>query len=621
MELFKNSVGRPSNEIKKKRRNFVIAIVLVCVIAIGGLSYLVINNFSNKENKSNKLKGEVYINPYIKMQHFREYNYYNLDDKYVGKGLILIKNKNDEVSSAFFPKGDVDFDGRITENDARLALKVPARLDRELNDLQLLNADLNGDGKITAGEARKILKQSKNKNGFQNYKVCVIKHRQDEKKCNWKNLSSNGWNTKIIENNVKYDIYVYNISNGNMLGYTDGVVFNGTNKTKTDSKVDIWFTDSKKTTVDVGETIQITAKTNDMKLKSVWVDDSTLGWKEWDDTAPKTSDYNRTYTFHAKKAGVAKIYVESSEGAVNSIDIKISKKYVDVINYSGKLSFGGTYDFPIKTNAGKITNINCDGGNCVDKGIVRITGTNGKYTLRVIGVGKTTVNVKTSGGAKASVKIETQATYDDPVSKVFGSKNYYITKIGGIETYVDNACKNQSKYKAILNKLPKYALKSVNRVNIVNDAQFNKYGNKDWAAVTSGGAGTGYGTSITFRCSYASEAPTVTHEFGHAVEMTYRIYTGQDLIAYFDKNDSNYKKSKNKKLVNNILRDYSRTSRDEFFADSYSGYILKANFRYSDKQLASIGRRMMYSTKGIGMNLYGYTESAIKLARKVIENK
>ena len=59
MELFKNGVGRPSNEIKKKRRNFVIAVILVCVIAIGGLSYLVINNFSNKENKSNKLKGDA----------------------------------------------------------------------------------------------------------------------------------------------------------------------------------------------------------------------------------------------------------------------------------------------------------------------------------------------------------------------------------------------------------------------------------------------------------------------------------------------------------------------------------------------------------------------------------
>lgn len=47
----------------------------------------------------------------------------------------------------------------------------------------------------------------------------------------------------------------------------------------------------------------------------------------------------------------------------------------------------------------------------------------------------------------------------------------------------------------------------------------------------------------------------------------------------------------------------------------------RANFKYSDKKLANEDLRMMYSTKGIGMNLYGYTESAIKLARKVIENK
>ena len=93
MELFKNGVGRPSNEIKKKRRSFVIAIVLVCIMVIGGLSFLVINKKANIKG----IKGEVYIDFHTKMRHFGEYNYYNLDDKYVGKGLILIKNKNDEI--------------------------------------------------------------------------------------------------------------------------------------------------------------------------------------------------------------------------------------------------------------------------------------------------------------------------------------------------------------------------------------------------------------------------------------------------------------------------------------------------------------------------------------------
>ena len=57
MELFKNSVGRPSNEIKKKRRNFAIAITLVCVMTVGGLSYLAIN----KKLNLNGLKDEDYV--------------------------------------------------------------------------------------------------------------------------------------------------------------------------------------------------------------------------------------------------------------------------------------------------------------------------------------------------------------------------------------------------------------------------------------------------------------------------------------------------------------------------------------------------------------------------------
>ena len=53
-------------------------------------------------------------------------------------------------------KGDVNGDGNISANDARLVLRAAANLET-LNDHQKTMADVIIDGKITAGDARTIL--------------------------------------------------------------------------------------------------------------------------------------------------------------------------------------------------------------------------------------------------------------------------------------------------------------------------------------------------------------------------------------------------------------------------------------------------------------------------------
>ena len=53
--------------------------------------------------------------------------------------------------------GDIDGDGKIEAEDARLVLRYVAKLDT-LDDLQLLAANLNGDTKILADDARLILR-------------------------------------------------------------------------------------------------------------------------------------------------------------------------------------------------------------------------------------------------------------------------------------------------------------------------------------------------------------------------------------------------------------------------------------------------------------------------------
>ena len=55
--------------------------------------------------------------------------------------------------------GDVNFDGRITAADARLALRISAKLDIP-TEIEALAADANKDGVIHAADARKILRVS-----------------------------------------------------------------------------------------------------------------------------------------------------------------------------------------------------------------------------------------------------------------------------------------------------------------------------------------------------------------------------------------------------------------------------------------------------------------------------
>ncbi len=55
--------------------------------------------------------------------------------------------------------GDVNGDGEITAKDARLALRISAKLDVPTAD-QKVAADVNGDGDVTAKDARSILRYS-----------------------------------------------------------------------------------------------------------------------------------------------------------------------------------------------------------------------------------------------------------------------------------------------------------------------------------------------------------------------------------------------------------------------------------------------------------------------------
>ena len=55
--------------------------------------------------------------------------------------------------------GDVNNDGKITAADARLALRISAKIDTP-TEYQAKAADWDGNGKITAMDARSILRKA-----------------------------------------------------------------------------------------------------------------------------------------------------------------------------------------------------------------------------------------------------------------------------------------------------------------------------------------------------------------------------------------------------------------------------------------------------------------------------
>lgn len=77
-------------------------------------------------------------------------------DKKISYTINVTQASNpDDLSSSIM--GDVNSDGKVTAADARLALRVSARLESISKECESL-ADVNGDNKVTASDARFILR-------------------------------------------------------------------------------------------------------------------------------------------------------------------------------------------------------------------------------------------------------------------------------------------------------------------------------------------------------------------------------------------------------------------------------------------------------------------------------
>ncbi len=97
-------------------------------------------------------------------QQFMSYN------RYLKPGYLQIPDY--DTTSGKYMLGDVNLDGKISAADARLALRIAARLENypDVNSVVFMNTDVNADGVITAADARIILRVSAALSDFEDFR-------------------------------------------------------------------------------------------------------------------------------------------------------------------------------------------------------------------------------------------------------------------------------------------------------------------------------------------------------------------------------------------------------------------------------------------------------------------
>ena len=191
MKLFKNKVGRPSNDVLRKRKMFylggtagVFLILLMVVLSLSNLSTLSLSGAAQNFDKGEKInissKTKVYLTKTSKLSLAKAKGIFYVRDIYEKSNRVKISKKSkgialgwvdaDEIekiateiqdpTSSKYEIGDVNRDKKITEADAKLVQEYVAGI-KSLTTEQKLLADINKDGKITAADSSLILSIAK----------------------------------------------------------------------------------------------------------------------------------------------------------------------------------------------------------------------------------------------------------------------------------------------------------------------------------------------------------------------------------------------------------------------------------------------------------------------------
>lgn len=158
---------------------------------------MVINNFSNKENKSNKLKGDA---SYDSIPASKNIEYMKVDGGLIG--WTLSKNK---LKVGFYPYGDVNLDGAVSYKDSTTVLEMAGRLIKKPSkEFKLALIDMDGNKKIDAADAKKIYEIAGGDSELKDrYGYCVSTKKEY---CNWNNEDTNAEKIYYLKKGTKYYI-------------------------------------------------------------------------------------------------------------------------------------------------------------------------------------------------------------------------------------------------------------------------------------------------------------------------------------------------------------------------------------------------------------------------------
>lgn len=161
MGLFKNEVGRPSNETLKKRKMAYFAIALGAVALIGGGGYYAYKTFNKGDIGSTSKNIETTAVTY-------KYGDVNGDGRVNARdasmsGAYLNGNTNITLKNEQIRAADVDQDGLITKNDSTLIFK---KANEVIEELPIKMGDVNKDGKVAEDDAKLIQKYLVNSTTF-----------------------------------------------------------------------------------------------------------------------------------------------------------------------------------------------------------------------------------------------------------------------------------------------------------------------------------------------------------------------------------------------------------------------------------------------------------------------
>lgn len=518
MNLFKNKVGRPSNDTLRKRKIFKYGI-LCFVFSL--ILFVLILFYGNVNNKAGLLSGPIVT-----------YSDNILGSKSNANSNIKVRAKFISLSKKtyYYDIVNVQTNAKLNINqrycnaipsDKKVDFSFTLRTDKTQYKINIYQ-DSNCTNKVSEYKTRKYYIDNESKLNL-NYKNETTKKTVS---LNCPTSAKINEEFKCITNQTGV---VITLGGANSLasGYSSKFTTTLINKIKTIKYKDVLFNN----------------------YESIIKEDANGQYIYAQITASKSG-----YASVTKKV---KIYRSSPSGNYSNNSIKMSR-------FVSEWSIGGSGTSTVTLNPSNAT-FSVTSSNPKVMRVNKVNNT--QYKIFAVAPGSATITATSSKGSKVSYTYKVKP-YEYPNSSRVQNGIKTTTTQNGVKVFVENGCSNTiiNRYLKDINELPSYATKPTKAVYFLTEKTFNKINPNNKNHVGQAMLGALY---LDVMCNKYHELVLV-HEFAHNMDYYNHHFTGNGYIS----NQINYSNLFNK-YKGKILRSYSFTNRQEFFADSYSYYFHK----------------------------------------------